>query len=120
MTTMFWILQGLLALAFLGAGSMKLMKTRPELKEMGMGYVEDFSDGQIKAIGGLEVLGGIGVILPAAIGFMPMLSGLAAAGLLLTMLGAAATHIKRGELPMIVPPLVLGTMAGYVAFSYLM
>ena len=120
MTTLLWILQGLLAFAFLAAGSMKLMKSREDLKAKGMGWVDDFSGGQVKGIGALELLGAIGIILPVAIGVLPLLSGVAAAGLTLTMLGAAATHAKRGEWPMIGANVVLGGLAGFVAWSHLM
>ena len=120
MTTLLWILQALLAFAFLGAGFMKLTKTRADLVEKGMGYADDLTDGQVKTIGALEVLGAVGVIAPVATGIVPMLSGVAAAGLVLTMIGAAATHIRRGEVPMIVPNLILGGMAGFVAYSHLL
>src|SRR5690606_4224317 len=62
-----------------------------------MAWVEDFSAGTIKAIGVLELLGALGLILPAVTGVLPWLTPLAAAGLVLTMLGAAATHLRRGE-----------------------
>jgi len=84
MTTLFWVLQGLLAFAFAGAGSMKLMKSGEELAGMGMGWTEDFSAGQIKTIGALELLGALGLILPVALNIVPILTGVAAAGLLLT------------------------------------
>lgn len=120
MTTVLWIVQGLLAAAFLGAGAGKLMKSPDELVEMGMDYADDFSGGQIKTIGALEVLGGVGVVVPAAVGVVPVLTGLAAVGLVLTMLGAIVTHVRRGEYPMIVVNLILGAMAGFVASQYLM
>ncbi len=120
MTTTLWVLQGLLALAFIGAGSMKLMKARTDLMAKGMGWAEDFTDGQVKVIGALELAGGLGVILPSALNIVPVLAGAAAAGLLLTMLGAAVVHIKRGELPMVAPGAILGAMAAYVAMSHLM
>ena len=120
MTTTLWILQGILAAAFLGAGSMKLMKTPEELVAMGMAWAEDFSPGQVKTIGLLEALGAIGLILPVALNIAPVLTGVAAAGLVLTMGGAIAVHIKRGEFPMIAPGAVLGAMAAFVAYSHLM
>lgn len=120
MTTLLWILSGLLAFAFAMAGAMKLMKSRDGLRAKGMGWVDDFSDGQVKAIGALELLGAVGVILPVAIEVLPIMAGVAAAGLTLTMLGAAATHGKRGEWPMIGANVVLGGLAGFVAFSHLL
>jgi uncharacterized membrane protein YphA (DoxX/SURF4 family) len=59
-----WIVQVLLALAFAGSGISKLMQPYEKLAER-MGYFKDFSPGAIRGIGVLEVLGAIGVILPA-------------------------------------------------------
>lgn len=120
MSTVMWILQGLLAFAFLGAGATKLMNDSEELAGMGMDYAEDFSDAQINAIGAVEVLGAVGIIVPSAVGVVPILSGVAAAGLTLTMVGGSITHIRRGEYPMISVNLVLGAMAAYVAVHLLL
>ncbi len=108
-----WVLQGLLGAAFLAAGAMKLVKTREELLAEGarMAWVEDFSDSAVRAIGVAEVLGAIGVVLPKLTGILPFLTPVAAAGLVLTMLGAAATHVRRGEYPAVVPNVVLGGLA---------
>jgi hypothetical protein len=62
-----------------------------------MAYVEDLTDGQLKTIGGLEVLASIGLILPSVLKVFPGLSAAAAAGLVLTMIGAIALHVRRGE-----------------------
>ena len=108
-----WIVQGLLGAAFLAAGGMKLVKTREALLAEGarMAWVEDFSDTALRGIGVVEVLGAIGVVLPQLTGILPVLTPVAAAGLVLTMLGAAATHVRRGEYPAVVPNLVLGGLA---------
>ena len=52
-----WVIAVLLAGAFLVAGFSKVMSTRAALAEKGLTYVEDFSDGSIKAIGWAEILG---------------------------------------------------------------
>ena len=83
-----WIIAGLLAAAFLAAGAMKLAQPKAKLAESGMAWTEDFSDSQVKLIGLVEVLGAIGLILPAALDIAPILTPIAAAGLALTMLGA--------------------------------
>ena len=59
MNAALWIVQIVLAMMMLMAGAMKVMKSKDELHEK-MGWVEDFSENTIKAIGGLEVLGAIG------------------------------------------------------------
>lgn len=104
-----WILQIVLALAFLAAGGMKLARPRPALVGAGMGWADDFSDGAVKAIGALEVLGALGLILPAVTGIAPVLVPIAALGLALTMAGAIVVHVRRKE--PIIPPLVLGVLA---------
>lgn len=113
-----WIVQGLLAAAFLMAGGMKLMQPKEKLAE-NMGWVEDFSANTIKGIGLLEVLGAIGLILPWALTIFPILTGLAAVGLVLAMIGAAITHLRRGETQMLVPNVVLGLLAAFVAYGRL-
>jgi uncharacterized membrane protein YphA (DoxX/SURF4 family) len=113
-----WIVQGLLAVAFLMAGGMKLSQPKEKLRER-MGWVEDFAPNTIRLIGLLEVLGAIGLILPLALGILPVLTGIAAIGLVLTMIGAAITHLRRGETQMIMPPMVLGALAAFVAVGRL-
>ena len=119
MSILDWVLHGFLAFAFVSAGGMKLVFPKEWLHERGMSFVEDFSQTQVRMIGVLEVLGGLGVILPVMLNILPVVSGVAAAGLLLTMLGAALTHIKRSEMINITANLVLGGVAGYVAFLHL-
>jgi uncharacterized membrane protein len=112
-----WIVAGVLAAAFLGAGLMKLSQPRKKIVDSGMGWAEDFSDGAVKGIGALEVLGALGLILPAALDIVPVLVPIAATGLALLMLGAAATHARRKEPQMIVANLVLFALAAFVAWG---
>ena len=116
MDTAAWIVQALLALAFLMAGVMKATQPREKLAER-MTWVEDFSPRIVKGIGTLEVLGAVGVILPALTGILPWLTPLAAAGLILTMIGAMLTHIRRGELSRIGANVVLLMMATFVIYA---
>jgi uncharacterized membrane protein YphA (DoxX/SURF4 family) len=112
-----WILAGLLAAMFLAAGAMKLTQPKEKLAESGMAWTEDFGAGAIKAIGSLEALGAVGLVLPAALGIAPVLTPLAAVGLSLVMLGAAATHLRRHEWQMIVVNVVLLALALLVAWG---
>jgi hypothetical protein len=82
-----------------------------------MGWVEDFSDTGVRTIGALEVLAGVGLLLPAVTGVATVLVPLAAVGLALLMVGAAATHRRRGELPMIGINAVLLLLAVVVAWA---
>src|SRR5260221_4522596 len=86
-----WVVQILLALAFLGAGLLKL--TQPIDKAQGkMEWVKRIHPNGVQAIGVLEVLGAVGLILPMLTGILPWLTPLAAGGLLLAMIGAMITQ----------------------------
>jgi hypothetical protein len=111
-----WIAQGLLAIVFFVAGSLKLALPRSALKDR-MPYVEDFTDREIKGIGTVEVLGAIGVVLPAALKLLPVLTPIAAVGLALVMIEAAATHVRRGELGHLPLNAILFALAVFVAFE---
>jgi len=114
MNVVLWIVAGVLAAAFLAAGLMKVVQPKEKLAA-NMAWVEDFSAGQVKLIGLAEVLGALGVILPAATGIAPILTPIAATGLAVTMVGAIVTHVRRGESQLVVPPLVLGVLAAFLA-----
>jgi uncharacterized membrane protein YphA (DoxX/SURF4 family) len=101
------IVAALLAVAFLASGLMKLTQPKEKLAASGLAWTEDFSAGMVKTIGALEVLAAIGLILPPALGIAPVLAPLAALGLVLLMVGAAITHLRRKETPAIAINLVL-------------
>ncbi|MFI6317888.1 DoxX family protein [Nonomuraea sp. NPDC050556] len=112
MNVVLWVLQILLALLFLAAGVAKSTMPKDRLQPR-LPYVEDFSQGQMRAIGVVELLAAIGLVLPWATGIAPVLTPLAAAGLAVTMVLAAAVHRRRKE-PMTVN-LVLLAMTVIVA-----
>ncbi len=112
-----WVIAGLLAVAFLASGAMKLTRPKEKLAASGMGWAEDFSAGTVKAIGTLEVLAAVGLILPAALGIAPVLVPLAAVGLVLLMAGAIITHLRRHEAQGRVVTLVLLALAALVAWG---
>ncbi|MCW5951231.1 MAG: DoxX family protein [Propionibacteriaceae bacterium] len=116
MNVFLWIVAGLLALGFLGAGAMKLSQPREKLAAS-MGWVNDFSEPMVKVIGALEVLGALGLILPAATGIAPILTPIAAVGLALVMVGAIVTHVRRKEYPVIGVNAVLLILAIVVAWG---
>jgi len=111
-----WIVQALLAIVFGMAGAMKLTQPKEKLATR-TPYVEDFAAATIKLIGALELLGAIGLILPLLTGILPWLTSLAAAGLVLTMLGAMATHVRRHEYQNLVVNGVLLLLAAFVAYG---
>jgi hypothetical protein len=116
-----WIAQGLLAFAFLAAGGMKLASPREKLIASGksMAWAEDFSAASIKLIGTAEVLGAVGVVLPAAVGIAPVLSPIAAIGLAVVALGAVVVHLRRREPGAVGAPLLLCLIAIFVAVTRL-
>mgnify|MGYP000427210283 CR=1 FL=1 len=91
-----WILQAVLAVLFLMAGIMKA--TRPAAKlSKSLPWVEDVPLPTLRLIGVVEVLGAIGLILPAATGIAPILTPIAATGLAVVMVLAVFTHLRRKE-----------------------
>jgi uncharacterized membrane protein YphA (DoxX/SURF4 family) len=114
MNVALWILQAVLALLFIGAGAVKMIKPKDQLLER-MSWAEDFSPPMVKFIGATEVLGGLGLILPALTGIAPILTPIAAAGLVLVMIGAAIVHLRRKEYSGLTAPVVLGLLALFVA-----
>ncbi|WP_248964722.1 DoxX family protein [Sphaerisporangium perillae] len=117
MNIVLWIVAALLALAFLAAGLMKISQPKEKLAASGMAWAEDFSPGVVKAIGALEILGALGLILPAVLDIAPVLVPLAALGLALVMVGATVTHARRKEYPVIVVNLVLLVLFAVVAWG---
>jgi hypothetical protein len=116
MNTILWCLQGLLAAAMLGAGLMKLTKTKEEFLASGnMDWTEDIPEQQIKGIGALEMLAAAGLVLPAVLDVAPVLVAVAAVGVVLLMLGASATHLRRGEKQVLPINIVLLGLALFIA-----
>ncbi|GAB3246070.1 DoxX family protein [Nocardioides dilutus] len=104
MDVLTWILSGLLAAVFLAAGLNKLAGPRERLlANPQMGWVEDLTSPQVKAIATLEVLGAVGVVVPWLVDVAPVLSPVSALGLGAIMLGALVTHRRRGELAKVGP-----------------
>jgi putative oxidoreductase len=111
-----WAAQILLGFAFLMAGGMKLV-TPYETLAGDMAWVTHVPAAVVKLIAFLEVLGALGLILPSVLRIKPWLTPLAAAGLVLTMVGAIATHIAIGEAHMTAPPIVVGALAAFIAWG---
>jgi hypothetical protein len=96
---------------------MKIFRTKEQLVGSGMGWAQDFSPSTIRLIGLAELLGAIGLILPAVLHIAPILVPLAAVGLALVMVGAGAVHARRKEWPFIAVNLVLLAIAVIVAWG---
>jgi putative oxidoreductase len=111
-----WAVQVLLGLAFLMAGQMKLFTAIPQLSTM-LPWVASTPEALVRFIGLSELLGGLGLILPAATRIKPQLTALAAAGLVLVMVLASGFHVSRGELGALPVNFVLGGLAAFVAWG---
>ncbi|WP_049568430.1 DoxX family protein [Streptomyces sp. SBT349] len=117
MDTALWIVAGVLAVAFLASGAGKVARSKEKLAASGFDWVEDFGAGAIKAIGVLEMLAAVGLILPATFDIAPVLVPLAASGLVLLMAGAVVVHCRRKEAMGIVVSAVLVAVPGFVAWG---
>lgn len=120
MNTVLWIIQLFLALAFVVSGVVKIMQPIPKLEKR-MAWVTSLNPHSlIRVIGALELLGGLGVVLPALTGILPWLTPLAAGGLVLTMLGALALHVyRRDDFAHYIPGIILGLLAAFVLYGRL-
>ena len=111
-----WVVTGLLAALFAMAGAMKVVTPRERVHER-MAWVEEVTAPQLKTIGALEVLGAIGMILPAATGIAPWLTPVAAFGLAIMMAVAVRLHARRRE--PVLPSLPLGIAALLASIGWL-
>lgn len=116
MHTILWIAQIILALMFGMAGAMKATQPYEKVSEM-MNWAKHVSPTQVRIIGVLELLAAVGLILPALTGILPWLTPLAAIGLILTMIGAAALHYRIGEGKAIIVNMVLLAVALFIAYG---
>lgn len=107
-----WIIQVLLALLFLFAGGVKLILPIEEMtKQMPMPGLF------LRFIGVCEVLGGLGLILPGLLRIRPALTPLAAAGLVIIMIGAVTITLTGMPISAAVFPLVVGLLSAFVAYG---
>lgn len=113
-----WIGQILLALAFLGAGYTHTLGFEAASVRPGMTWLASVGRERMRIIGGLEALGAIGLVLPAATGVLPWLTPVAAACLTVLMVLAVVLHARRpGEGRNIAFNVILGVIAALIAFG---
>jgi len=108
------IVQGLLALLFLWAGGIKFILS---VEEMTQQMAIPLPGWFLRFIGVCEVLGAIGLILPGLTGKRPGLTPLAAAGLVIIMIGATVLTLAGGDVALALIPLVVGLLAAFVAYG---
>src|SRR5262245_19225412 len=112
MTKALWVVQGLLALLFLFAGGMKLILPLEQMT----GPVP-LPGLLLRFIGGVEVFGALGLILPGLLRIRPALTPLAAAGLVIVMIGATVITLAGGTVAPALIPLAVGLLAAFVAYG---
>ena len=112
MTYALWIIQGLLGLLFIFGGGFKLFMPIEELvKETGL------PGPFMRFISVAELLGGIGLILPSLLRIRPGLTPLAAAGLVIIMIGATVVTLGKGDVLPALAPLVVGLLLVFVTYG---
>jgi uncharacterized membrane protein YphA (DoxX/SURF4 family) len=113
-----WLLQVLWGFFFAGSGFGKVLLYDDALyatAPRAVAWYAAVPQPLIVFIGVVEVLGGIGLILPAMTRVRPKLAPLAALGLTVTMVLAAGFHIVRGEYELVPATVVLGGVAAFIA-----
>lgn len=112
-----WIIQVLLALLFLFAGGTKLVLPIDVLTAMGSPNQVHLPALLIRFIGVCEVLGALGLVLPGLFRKRPELTTLAAAGLVIIMIGAIVLTIIGDGIGPALPPLVVGLLCAFVVYG---
>jgi hypothetical protein len=108
-----WIVQGLLALMFLFAGGVKIVMPGDVLtKDTPM-----LSAAFLRFVGVCEVLGAIGLILPGLLRIRPGLTPLAAAGLIVIMIGAIVVTLMIGGGATALFPFATGLLLAFVVYG---
>jgi uncharacterized membrane protein YphA (DoxX/SURF4 family) len=117
MNILLWIIQALLALTFLFSGGLKLVLPSDVLQSMGPPSQIVLSGSFLKFIGVCEILGGLGLILPGVLRRQQYLTPLAAAGLIIIMIGAVTVTILGLGFAMAISPLIVGLLCVFVAYG---
>jgi hypothetical protein len=116
MTIAVWIVSGLLALAYLAAGGQKIAVAKDKAFTT-FAFAESLGLPVLRAVGVVEVLGAIGLIVPALTGIAPILTAIAAAGLVLVQIFAVIIHSRRGEFTALPVNVVLLLLALFIAIA---
>jgi hypothetical protein len=112
MNRLLWAIQAVLALLFLFAGGIKLLMSAAELT--GQTPIPAWF---LRFIGVMEILGGLGLILPGMLRIYTALTSLAAAGLSIIMTGAVVVTIQTAGAAMSLLPFVTGALTLFVAYG---
>ena len=115
MVTTLWIIRGILVFIFLLSGASKLFQPKEKVIATAGKWAEDYTQEQIKALGLGEIVLALLLIIPKLFGHGYYLSPLAALGIAIVMIGAAYTHYKRKEYPLLIVNIMLMLLALFIA-----
>ena len=111
-----WIIAGLLAVAYFTVGMMKIVRPYESIvANRNMAWAEDVAPAGVKIIGGIEIIGALGLILPQATGIAELLTPLAACGLIAFQLVAFVVHARRKQYSNLPVNVVFAAAALFVA-----
>jgi uncharacterized membrane protein len=116
MNVFLWIVQAILAAMFAMSGVAKVLQPKEKLVDK-YPWMQDVSQATVRFIGVMELLGAIGLIVPAATGIAPVLTPIAATGLAVIMALGAGVHIRRKESSGVAITAVLLVLAVLVAWG---
>ncbi|HYS39762.1 MAG TPA: DoxX family protein [Pseudonocardiaceae bacterium] len=114
-----WIGQGLLAAIFLLSGGAKISMSKPRLLATGQTGVAPFPLLAIRLVAACELVAVVGLVGPGATGILPALTGFAAVGLAVVMVGAMASHASLREPRAVAVNLVILLVCCFVAVGRL-
>jgi len=113
-----WLVQGLLAVTFVGTGVWKLATKVPDLASK-MPWMGQVSPAFLRTTAALDLLGGVGVVLPSLTRIQPRLAVLGALGCAGLMTGAIIFHVQRGEAANTPFNVLLAALSVFVAWGRL-
>jgi len=116
MNIVLWIVQALVALAFVLAGFMTASQPIERLKKS-LNWVNHYSASFVRLVGILEILGALGLLLPGLAHILPWLTPVAAVGLALMMSGAIFVHLRLKEYASLTAPIVLLVLFLFMAYG---
>ena len=117
MNTVLWVLQIGLAVVFALAGTVKIALPREQLSTRMGDWVDPVPAPAIKLLGLAELAAAVGLVAPPLAGIAPVLTPLAAIGVVIVLAGAIVLHSRRHEYPNIAVNVALAVAAGVVVWG---
>ena len=111
-----WAVQILLAGSLVWAAGMKLLQPVSTLAAM-WPWAGQVPAALVKFTGVVDLLGGLGLVLPMLLRIKPRLTYFAAIGVIVLLVTACIFHLSRGEAKQIIPNVIFICMAVFVAWG---